>query len=91
MRFALACRAARRLLSLRLMRFLRFAVIPGAAALILICSCEKHHVGEMPEAQKEHAESSGQEAPGDAGMKSPEHTSSMATPTPAEFFPKKKQ
>ena len=26
----------------------------GVASVLLFCSCEKHHVGELPEGQKEH-------------------------------------
>jgi hypothetical protein len=65
------------------------AIFSGAS-LIVICSCEKHSVGEMPEAQKEHV---------DLGEKPAEHSPSAepndspaasASPTPAEFFPEKK-
>jgi hypothetical protein len=62
------------------------AIFAGAS-LIVICSCEKHLVGEMPEAQKERV---------DLGEKSAEHSPSgepnvspaaSVSPTPAEFFP----
>jgi hypothetical protein len=56
------------------------------ASLIIICSCEKHHVGELPEVQKERVDlKSGSEATPDAAV-SP---APVATPTPAEFFPTK--
>src|SRR2546430_5323142 len=57
-RFHLAQDADRLLLSLRFMRFSfgSCASLLLAAALIIICSCEKHHVGEMPEVQKEHVD-----------------------------------
>jgi hypothetical protein len=28
----------------------------GVASVLLFCSCEKHHVGEIPEVQKEHVD-----------------------------------
>jgi len=56
----------------------------GCAFLAVICSCEKHHAGELPE-HGEHdraaAESKSSEAAHSPG--------SSVTPTPAEFFPKK--
>jgi hypothetical protein len=74
------------------MRFLlwKCVAIFAGASLVVICSCEKHLVGEMPEAQKEHL---------DLGEKSSEHAPSAepngspaasVSPTPAEFFPEKK-
>jgi hypothetical protein len=64
------------------------AAISGAA-LIFCCSCDKHHVGEDPEAQKEHVD----EAKGaDENVAEPNKADvpESATPnrTPAEFFPK---
>jgi len=60
-----------------------------AGAVILCCSCEKHHLGEMPEAQKEHVDVAAAEenpaAAKEADM-SPSPSPS-ASPTPAEFFP----
>jgi hypothetical protein len=62
------------------------AIFAGAS-LLVICSCEKHLVGEVPEAQKERV---------DLGEKSEEHSPSgepnaspaaSVSPTPAEFFP----
>jgi len=73
-----------------LMRFLlwKCVAIFAGASLVVICSCEKHPLGEMPEAQKEHL---------DLGEKSAEHSPSVSepnaspaasvSPTPAEFFP----
>ena len=70
--------------------FERFASILFAVAVILICSCEKHHVGEMPDVQKEHAEG-GAESKAAAGEESTVEKPPVpkATPTPAEFFPSK--
>jgi hypothetical protein len=63
-------------------------IIFAAGAVILCCSCEKHHLGEMADAQKEHvdvaSESSETSTPSEEGSTSP---SPSATPTPAEFFP----
>jgi hypothetical protein len=63
------------------------AAISGAA-LIFCCSCEKHHLGEDPEAQKEHVDVAGgsEENSGEAKETSTSPTSS-ASPTPVEFFP----
>jgi len=72
------------------MRFFlwKCVAIFAGASLVVICSCEKHPVGQMPEAQKEHL---------DLGKKSAEHSPSggepnispaaSVSPTPAEFFP----
>jgi hypothetical protein len=72
------------------MRFLlwKCVAIFASASLVVICSCEEHPVGQMPEVQKEHL---------DLGEKSAEHSPSAnepnaspaasVSPTPAEFFP----
>jgi len=61
----------------------------SAAALIFCCSCEKHHLGEDPEVQKEHVDVGGGAEENSAATKegsiSPTAT---ASPTPVEFFPK---
>ena len=61
----------------------------SAVALIFCCSCEKHHVGEDPEAQKEHVDEAKN---GDEKVAAPNKADVVesATPsrTPAEFFPK---
>jgi hypothetical protein len=63
------------------------AILAGAS-LIVICSCEKHHVGEMPEVQREHVDLA---KPGEDTVPLTEEakpSSEMkASPTPAEFFP----
>ena len=58
MRFRLALRPRWPLLSLRIMRFGsgKCAATVGVASVLLFCSCEKHHVGEIPEVQKEHVD-----------------------------------
>jgi hypothetical protein len=92
-RFRLALDAACRLLSLRVMRFSfgSCASLFGAAALMLICSCEKHHVGEIPEVQKEHVEltEGSEEGAAETSEKAtspPPLSQPTPIPTPAEFF-----
>ena len=46
-----------------------------AAALIFFCSCEKHSLGEDPEAQKEKS--------GDASLAAPNKADVMETPAPS--------
>ena len=58
------------------------AAISGAA-LIFCCSCEKHHLGEDPEVQKEKVEN---EHPAAANKAEPAENAA-AKPTPAQFFP----
>jgi hypothetical protein len=60
-----------------------------AVALIFFCSCEKHHLGEDPEAQKEHVENSAgsEENSGVAKEETSASPAATASPTPAEFFP----
>jgi len=93
LRFHLAQEARGLLLSLRFMRFSfgSCASLLLGAALMIICSCEKHHVGEIPEVQKEHVELAGGSEEG--ASESREGSTSPAppspTPTPAEFFPTK--
>jgi hypothetical protein len=88
--FLLAQRANHPLLSLRIMR-LRFGKcvsILGGAAVMLICSCEEHHVGEMPEVQQEHLDLvSGSEDALPATRAASPSASPAATPTPGQFFP----
>jgi len=60
----------------------------SAAALIFCCSCEKHRVGEDPEAQKERAdELKGSEENSSASKETSASPSATVSPTPAEFFP----
>lgn len=53
-------------------------------SLLIICSCDKHPVGEMPAVQREKnaAENSADAAPSAKVAESP-----AAKPTPADFFP----
>jgi hypothetical protein len=60
-----------------------------AGAAILCCSCEKHRLGELPEAQKEHVDVAVAEENPAAAKKAdmPPNPSPTPIPTPAEFFP----
>jgi hypothetical protein len=64
------------------------AAAVSAVALIFCCSCEKHHLGEDPEVQKEHVVVPG-ESDENSGATKETSTSPSATesPTPVEFFP----
>jgi hypothetical protein len=67
----------------------QIAAALSAAALIFFCSCEKHRLGEDPEAQKEHAD--GAKGDGEnaaAANKADVIESATPSRTPAEFFPK---
>jgi hypothetical protein len=62
----------------------------SAAALIFCCSCEKHRVGEDPEAQKERAdELKGSEQNSSETKPSTESPAVAGSPTPVNFFPEK--
>jgi hypothetical protein len=64
------------------------AAAVSTAALIFCCSCEKHHLGEDPEVQKEHVDvASGSEENSDATKEASTSPAATASPTPAEFFP----
>jgi hypothetical protein len=64
------------------------AAAVSAVALIFFCSCEKHHLGEDPEVQKEHVVVPGES---DENSSAPKETSASpsvtVSPTPVEFFP----
>jgi hypothetical protein len=67
----------------------RFRVSPLAALaglLFVFNSCERHHVGELPELQKEHLHPF--EAPAEEPARSYPTPQMAISPTPAEFFPK---
>ncbi|HEX4638536.1 MAG TPA: hypothetical protein VH170_03525 [Chthoniobacterales bacterium] len=69
-------------------RLRKFVAITSTAALLLFCSCEKHHLGEAPEVQKEHVDpvqAGGEEKSSAAEKKGSE--SQSVSPTPANFFP----
>jgi hypothetical protein len=60
----------------------------SAAALIFFCSCEKHHLGEDPEVQKEHVDvPRGGEENSPATKEASASPSPTGSPTPVEFFP----
>jgi hypothetical protein len=66
------------------MSFTRCAgIIFTGAALLFSISCEKHHLGEYPEIQRDLTATLDKEASNLA----PE---ASATPTPVKFFPEKK-
>jgi len=68
--------------------FRRFGAIFGVAALICCCSCEEHHVGELPEVQREHVElASASDENSDVVRERSASPAPLAKPTPAEFFP----
>src|SRR5437764_6340214 len=83
---------ARRACPISLRRAMHFGVRHAAAAavstaaLIFCCSCEKHHLGEDPEVQKEHVDVSGgvEETPSATQDGSPS-TTATASPTPVDF------
>ncbi len=63
--------------------------------IAFICSCEQHHVGELPperhfgpghEAEQQEQAT----APEARAQKADAASSSSVTPTPAEFFPEQK-
>ena len=69
-------------------RMMRVSVVKAvsalsAAAVMVICSCEKHPLGEMPEVQREQVDP--EKAWSHASKTDSEKSSS--SPTPVEFFP----
>jgi hypothetical protein len=64
------------------------AAAASAAALIFFCSCEKHHLGEDPEVQKEQVVAPGEPDENSSATKEASASPSpTASPTPVEFFP----
>jgi hypothetical protein len=64
------------------------AAAVSTVALVFCCSCEKHHLGEDPEVQKEHVILPGRAEENSAATKeAPTSPSATASPTPVEFFP----
>jgi hypothetical protein len=65
----------------------KWVALSALALLIVICSCEKHKVGEMPEVQRERTLAEGRAGtdPSTAASQTP-----AAKPTPADFFPETK-
>src|SRR6266705_1393864 len=82
-RFYLARSLDRQLLSDRAMQFWvrQTAAAFSAAALIFCCSCEKHHLGEDPEVQREHVVVPG-ESDETSGATKETSTSPSATASP---------
>jgi hypothetical protein len=69
----------------------RSIVVTAGATLFLICSCDKHHLGEYPEVQREKG-AEPNPANGQAEASTPAPVSSpspAAKPTPVDFFPTK--
>jgi hypothetical protein len=65
-----------------------FRICPLAALaglLIVFNSCERHHVGELPELQQEHLHPL---APAAEEGEARAPTGPLSSPTPANFFPK---
>jgi len=70
------------------LRVREIAAAISGAALIFCCSCEKHHLGEDPEFQKERVgESQAGEEHSAAPKKADTSESATPKPTPAQFFP----
>jgi hypothetical protein len=66
----------------------RFSPLAALAGLLIIfSSCERHHVGELPELQREHLNPL---APDAAETKALAPTPPAASATPANFFPNEK-
>jgi hypothetical protein len=66
-------------------RVMRLALgIAAAALLVLFCSCDKHHVGELPEVQKERVDLAAESE--HAPVRSTSPSENEPAPTPAEFF-----
>jgi hypothetical protein len=66
---------------------LRFSPLAALAGLLLVfTSCERHHLGELPELQREHLHpiaNAGDETEAPA-------PAAPVSPTPADFFPNQK-
>jgi hypothetical protein len=66
----------------------KFLVVSACASLLLVCSCEKHQVGEDPEFQKEKTDiGNGSEENSATASESELTATPSPKPTPAEFFP----
>jgi len=66
-------------------RFSPFAALAGL--LLIFSSCERHHVGELPELQRENLNPL---APNAEEAKAIEPAPPSVSPTPADFFPNQK-
>jgi hypothetical protein len=78
-----APRAPRPLISSRMFRprLSPFAALAGL--LIIFSSCERHHLGELPELQREQLHP----VTSEAGETHPAEQAAHVSPTPANFFP----
>jgi hypothetical protein len=64
----------------------RFSPLAALAGLLLLFnSCERHHLGELPELQKEHFQPLETAAESEPALPK----AAPASPTPANFFPNK--
>jgi hypothetical protein len=65
----------------------KWLVSAAFVSLAVFSACDRHHVGELPEVQKEHhlPENRGPAEPVGNGSQTP-----SAKPTPADFFPETK-
>jgi hypothetical protein len=65
----------------------RLSSLAAATGLLLVFnSCERHHVGEMPELQREHLHPL--QASREESVHAYPRPEATGSPTPAEFFPK---
>jgi hypothetical protein len=62
-----------------------FPLAALAGLLLVFTSCERHHLGELPEEQREHLHPLQSAA---AETKTEQPPAPTASPTPANFFPK---
>ncbi len=67
-------------------RFRSFPLAALAGLILVFTSCERHHVGELPELQKEHLHPL--EATEEEPIRAFPTPPAAASPTPADFFPK---
>jgi hypothetical protein len=66
----------------------KIGALVSIAGLTLFCSCEKHQLGEMPPAQKEHVDLGNPSAENsDVVKERSTEPNTSPNPTPAEFFP----
>ena len=65
----------------------RLSLVLASVALIFFGSCDKHHLGELPEEQKEHPDPVQEAKALPVSEKTESSPAAETTPTPAEFFP----
>jgi hypothetical protein len=66
-------------------RFRFFSFAAAAGLLLVFNSCERHHVGEIPELQREHLHPL--QAAGKEPVRAYPKPEVAGSATPAEFFP----